>query len=102
MNPFKSLAPHAPTLSLAACAILAGRDTTPITRLIICDWILRPASGSTTGFAAVAAWEFLRKPRSAFLCWLNSRRLKSGSAKTPEKQGFALILVSYEAARLDY
>ena len=47
-NPFRSLAPHEPTLSLAACVILVGRDTTPIRRLIICDWIMRPASGSTT------------------------------------------------------
>jgi hypothetical protein len=39
----------------------------------------------------VAAWEFLRKPRRAFLGWLNSRRLKIGSAKTPKKQGFPLL-----------
>jgi hypothetical protein len=58
------------------------------------------ACGSTTGLAALATWEFLRKPRSAFLCWLNSSGLKTVPAKTPEKQGFPLILVSYEAASL--
>lgn len=47
-EPFRSLVPQEPTLSLMACVILAGRGTTPITRLIICVWILRPASGSTT------------------------------------------------------
>lgn len=47
-NPFRSLVPQEPTLSLVSSVILEGHGSTPLTRLIFCDWILRSDSGSKT------------------------------------------------------
>lgn len=83
LNPFRSLAPQERTRSLAAGVNLEGRGTTPITRWITGVWILRPASGATTGLAASAACDFLQTQARSF-CINSNAALTKHDQQNPQ------------------
>ena len=84
-NPFRSLAPHAPTLSLAACVILVGRDTTPITRLHIC---IRPCGPTPVPQLDSLPWPrgiFFKPPMSGLFVLPAKLLSKNSPFKIPNK-----------------
>ena len=85
-----SSAPRAPTLSVVASAAARRRVTTPFTRWLICLSTVRPASGSTTCRATVAAW-ILRQNHVRHFCVGKPVRPKTHPGKTSMKTGFSCL-----------